>query len=142
MKSASLSFSQIGQLNLERYVCSWIVEFSSLALWLPKKLGNVNDYLTFRIQMYLSPIHRPGRRPLEVDGFTVVATAVTGTLKLIFTRPPIWSAAKMCAAGINNEYSVRGLVDPDAILLLPLGIDPKCIVRGKTDAKYAGWLEN
>ena len=92
--------------------------------------------------MHLSPIHRPGRRSLEVDSFTVVATSVTGTLKLVFTRSPVGCAAKMRATGIDNEYAVRSLVDPDAILLLPLGIYAKRIVGGKTDAKYAGWFEN
>ena len=92
--------------------------------------------------MHLGTIHGPGRRPLEVDSFTVVATAVTGTLKLVFARPPVWSAAKMRAAGVDNEYPVRSLVDPDAILLLPLGIDAKRIVGWKTNPKYAGWLEN
>jgi len=92
--------------------------------------------------MHLSAIHRTRRRPLEVDTFTVVATSVTRTLKLVFARPPVWSAAKMRAAGINNEYPVRSLVDPDAVLLLPLGINPKRVVRRKTDTKYAGWFEN
>ena len=92
--------------------------------------------------MHLGTIHGPGRRPLEVDSFTVVATAVTGTLKLVFARPPVRSAAKMRAAGVDNEYAVRSLVHPDAILLLPLGIDAKRIVGRKTDPKYAGWFED
>ena len=106
------------------------------------KLGNVDDDLAFRIEMHFCPIHRPGCRSLEVNSFTVVAAAVTGTLKLIFARPPVWSATKMRATRINNEDPIRSLVDPDAILLLPLGIDAKCIIRRKTNPKNAGWLKN
>ena len=141
MKTALVLF-ETDQLILERYVRSRIIEFTSLALGLLKKLGNVDDYLAFRIQMHLGPIHRPWGRTLEIDSFTVVATAVTGTLKLVFARPPVRSAAKVRAPGIDNENPVRSLVYPDAILLLPLGVDPKRIVRRKTDAKYAGWFEN
>ena len=119
-----------------------MVELGRLSFWLSVKFGGVDDNLPFRIKPDLGPIHRPRCWTLEVDSFTIVATAVTGTLKLIFTRPPVWSAAKMCAPGIDNENPVRSLVDPDAILLLPLGIDPKRIVRRKTDAKYAGGFEN
>ena len=119
-----------------------MVELGRLSLRLSVEFGDVDDNLPFWIEPDLRTIHRPWRRTFKVDSFTVVATAVTGTLKFVFARPPVWSAAKMRAPGIDNENPVRSLVDPDAILLLPLGIDPKRIVRRKTDAKYAGGFEN
>ena len=119
-----------------------MVELARLSLWLFIQFRDVDHNLPFRVEPNLGTIHRPWRRPLKVDGFTVVATPVTGTLKLVFARPPVWSAAEMRAAGINNEYPVRSFVDPNAILLLPLGIDPECIVGRKPNAKYAGWFEN
>ena len=47
----------------------------------------------------------------------------------------------MRATRINNEDPVRSLVDPDAILLLPLGIDAETVIRGITDFETRRWLE-
>ena len=97
------------------------------------QFANVHHDFAFSIQFDRSAIHWSWRRTLKVDPFTVIAAAVTMTLKLILARFPIGRATEVRAARINYKNPVGSLVNPDAILLLPLGIYSQRIVRRKAD---------
>src|SRR6266446_5059699 len=77
----------------------------------------------------MRPIHRPGRRPFEVDPFAVIPAAVTRTLELVFAGLPVWRAAQVSAARVDYEYAIRRAIYPDAKFLLEFGIDAKRKLR-------------
>src|SRR5690242_11273611 len=109
----------------------------------PLKQRRGIDYdLSFRIDCHLRAIHRSGRGTFEVNPFTVVTTAVTRALELVFTGFPVGRAAEMRAARVNNEETIGSARYPDAVLLLPLGIDADGVITGRPNAKSAGWFEN
>ncbi len=81
----------------------------------------------------MGAIHWSRGGTLKVYAFAVVATAMARAFELVLACLPIGSAAEMSTAGVNYKEAVRSLRYPDAILLLPFGIDTKCIVTGRTD---------
>src|SRR5712671_550779 len=81
----------------------------------------------------MSAIHRARGWALEVDAFAVIAAAVTRTLEFVFAGVPVRRAAEMGAARVDNENAIGSAVDPDAIFLLPLGVDAESVV---------GWIAN
>ena len=48
----------------------------------------------------------------------------------------------MRAARVDHEDSVGSFVNPDAILLLPFGVDTKRVIGGEAYGKLAGRLKN
>src|SRR2546423_9771282 len=87
-------------------------------------------------------IHWPRGRTFKVNCLAVVTAALARAFKLILARLPVRSASQVRTAGVNHKNPIRSFVHPDAILLLPLGINTKSVVCGKTDAKSAGWLKD
>src|SRR5580693_8672832 len=65
----------------------------------------------------------------EVDALAVVTAAVAGTLELVLARLPVWRAAEVGAACVDHEHAVGSAIDPDAILLLKLGVDAERELR-------------
>ncbi len=57
------------------------------------------------------------------------------TLELVLTCLPVGRAAEMGAASVNHKKPVGSSGHPDAILLLPLGIDAERVVAGRPDRK-------
>src|SRR6266436_6622822 len=86
-------------------------------------------------------IHSTRCRSLKVDTFAVVAASVAGTLELVLAGLPIGCATQMRAASVDDEYAIRRAVHPDAVFLLPLGIDTQGVVRGVADLEYGGGFE-
>ena len=43
---------------------------------------------------------------------------------------------------VDHKNAIRSFVHPDAVLLLPLGVNAKRVIRRKANGKLAGWLEN
>ncbi len=130
--------TQVRYYNLQRNISAWFVKFVCLALRPFIKPADVHHYLAFSIQFDVSAIHRPRRRSFEVDSFAVVATAMAGTLEFVFTGFPVGRAAEVRAARINHKHAIGSFVNPDSILLLPLGIDAKCVIRRKANRKLGG----
>ena len=83
-----------------------------------------------------------GAGPSKLIASTVVTTAVARTLEFVLACLPIWCAAQMRTSRIDHEQAVRRLSHPDALLLLPLGVDAQCVVARCTDLESAGWLSN
>ena len=90
----------------------------------------------------MSAIHRSGSRALKINSFTVITTTVTRALKLVFGRFPIGCASQVSASGIDHEESLGISDDPDAILLLKLGIDPKAEIREVSNSEHSAWFED
>ncbi len=86
-------------------------------------------------------IHRTRSGSFKVDAFAVVTAAVAGALELVLAGFPIRSAAQVSAARVNDEHAIGSAVHPDAILLLPLGVDAQGIVRGVADLEDGGRFE-
>src|SRR5690349_11321418 len=107
-----------------------------------KKRRGINHDLSFGIQRHFRAVHRTRRGTFEVDAFAVIATAVTGAFELVFAGFPVGRAAEMRAARVDHEESIGSARDPDAVLLLPLGIDAYRVVARRPDSENAGWLEN
>src|SRR5580658_10063577 len=61
--------------------------------------------------------------PFEVDALAVIPAAVARTLEFVLAWFPIGCAAQVRAAGVNHEHAVGCAIDPDAELLLKLGVD-------------------
>ena len=100
--------------------------------------GSIHDDLTVWRQFHVRAIHRTRRRPLKVDTFTVVAAPVAGTLELVLAGLPIGCTAQVSAASVDDEYTIRRAVHPDAVFLLKLGIYAKRVVGCLADFEY-GW---
>src|SRR6185312_15346977 len=78
-------------------------------------------------------IHGPRCWSFEVDAFVVVTTAVARALEFVFRGLPVGSATKMRAARIDHKQPIRATIHPDAIFLLPLGIDAESVVLRVAD---------
>ena len=67
---------------------------------------------------------------------------MTRTLELVFAGLPVRRATKMGATRVDHKKAIRSLSYPDSILLLPLGVDSKCVIGGCAYAKYVGWFQD
>ena len=81
----------------------------------------------------MRPIHRPRRRTLEVDAFGIVAAAVTGALELVLTRLPVRRAPQMRTDRRDHEDTLGVPHDPDAVLVLKLGVHAEAEIGGIAD---------
>src|SRR5260370_21248550 len=63
---------------------------------------------------------------------------MTRTLEFVLARFPVGRATQVRAARVNYKQTVGGLVHPDAVLLLPLGINAQGIIAGKSYFECAG----
>ena len=99
------------------------------------ELAYIDDDLPFGIELDLGAIHWARRGAFKVDALAVVTAAVARTLEFILARLPIGRAAEVRAARVDDEKPLGVLYDPDAILLLPLGINAERVVAGKADSK-------
>ena len=81
----------------------------------------------------LCSVHGARGRTFEVDALAVVTAAVAGTLELVLARFPVWSAAEVGAARVDHEHAVGSAIDPDAVLLLKLGVDAEGELRRIAD---------
>jgi 1,4-alpha-glucan branching enzyme len=61
-----------------------------------------ND-LTFGVNRHFRSVHWSWRRAFEIYSFTIVATAMAWTLKLVFAGLPVWRTTQMRAARINHK---------------------------------------
>src|SRR5215470_3898976 len=86
-------------------------------------------------------IHGSRRRPFEVDALAVISTAVARTLELVFAELPVWSAAEVGAARVDDEQAVGRTVYPDAIFLLPFGGHAQIVIRGIANLENGRRLE-
>src|SRR6266478_523252 len=113
--------------------------------WLPLgpliKARSVYDDLAVGGQFEVGAIHRTRCGALEIDTFTVVAAAVARAFEFVLAGFPIRRATEMRAARVDDEDAVGRAVDPDAIFLLPLGIDAQRVVGRITDLEDGGRLE-
>src|SRR6185369_9822892 len=82
------------------------------------------------------------RRAFEVNAFTVVTTTVARAFEFVFTGLPVGRATEVCAARVDDEEPIGRSRHPDAVLLLPFGIDTQRVVAWSADAKDAGRFEN
>src|SRR5258708_31588005 len=89
----------------------------------------------------MSAIHRARGWALEVDAFAVIAAAVTGALEFVFAGFPVRRAAEMGAARVDNENAIGSAVDPDAVFLLPLGVNAERVVGRIANFEDSGRLE-
>src|SRR5258705_11732860 len=89
----------------------------------------------------MSAIHRARRGAFEVDAFAVIAAAVTRALEFVFAGFPVRRAAEMGAAGVDDENTIGSAVNPDAIFLLPLGVDADRVVGRIANFENGGGLE-
>src|SRR5437868_8601456 len=89
----------------------------------------------------MSAIHRARCWALEVDAFAVIAAAVTRALEFVFAGFPVRRAAEMGAARIDNENAIGRAVDPDAVFLLPLGVDAERVIGRIANFEDGGRLE-
>src|SRR5258708_18988730 len=78
----------------------------------------------------MSSVHGARGGAFEVDPLAVIAAAMTRTLELVFAGLPVGRATEMRATRIDHEYPIGRAIDPDAILLLKLGIDSERELRG------------
>lgn len=100
-----------------------VIKFIALTFGSLKKLGNIDNDLPFRIEFYFGAIHWTWCRTFKINAFTVVTTTVAWALKLVFAGAPVGSAAQVRATSVDHKNAIGSLIDPDAILLLPLCID-------------------
>ena len=63
-------------------------------------------------------------------------------LELVLARLPVGRAAEVRAARVDHKQAIGSSCDPDAILLLPFGVDADRVIVRRADAKYAGRFEN
>lgn len=120
----------------------FVIEMARFALGPLVKPRQVHYDLALCIQFDMGAVHWPGSRTFKVYALAVVATSMAGAFKFVLARLPVGSTAEMSTARVDYKDAVRGLGDPDAILLLPLCIDSQCIITRRTDAKAAGRLKN
>src|SRR5258708_15785842 len=118
---------------LRRQKRPWIIEFARLSLGPLVQPGRINNDLAIGSQLHVRAIHGPRRGAFEVDAFAVVAATVARAFELVLAGFPIWRAAQMCATSVNDENTTGRAVHPDAVLLLPFGIDAQGVVRGVTN---------
>src|SRR5215213_10788767 len=82
---------------------SRLVELVLAALGPIIEPADIDDDLSFGIQLDVSSIHRARRWPLEVYALAVVAAAVTGTLEFILAGLPMRRTPKVRAARVDDE---------------------------------------
>src|SRR5216684_336048 len=114
---------------LHRQKRSRIAEVARLPLRPLIEPGSIHNDLAVGSQFHVRAIHGPRRGTFEVHTLAVVAAAVARALELVLAGFPIGCAAQMRAASVNDEHTARRAVHPDAVLLLPLGIDAQSVVR-------------
>src|SRR5581483_883647 len=100
--------------------CAWVIKVRGLSFRPLIQAAHIHQDLTIGRDIHVRSVHRPRRRPFEVDSFTVVTTAVTRTLEFVLRRLPVGRAAQVGAARINHEQPVWCAIHPDAIFLLEL----------------------
>src|SRR5229473_5102598 len=103
--------------------------------------GGVHDNLTVGRCVHMRAVHWPRRGSFEVHAFAVVAAAVARALELVLAGLPVRRASQMGAAGINHENAIGSTMDPDAVFLLPLGVDAERVIGGISDLEDGGRLE-
>src|SRR6185503_137723 len=103
---------------------------------------DIDDDLSFCIKFHVRAVHWPWRRPFEIDSFTIVATAMTTALELVLTRLPFGRASQMTAARVIHKQTIGGSGYPNSILLLPLRVNSKRIIRRHPDSKHARWFKD
>src|SRR5258706_6124266 len=102
---------------------------------------SVYDDLAIGRQFDVGAIHRARRGALEIDAFTVITAAVTRALEFVFAGFPVRRAAQMRTARVDDENAIGRAVDPDAIFLLPLGVDAERVIGGIANFEDGGRLE-
>jgi hypothetical protein len=95
----------------------------------------VYDDLARGVEFHVGAVHRPRRGALEIDGFGIVAAAVTRTLELILAGLPFRGATQMRATGEDDEEPVRLLDHPDAVAHQELLIDAEVEIRRIANGK-------
>src|SRR6266404_3309429 len=118
-----------------------VTETAWLSLGPLIKARSVDNDLTVGRQFDVGAIHRARRRAFEVDAFAVIAAAVTRALEFVFAGLPVRCAAEMGAARVDNENAIGSAVDPDAVFLLPLGVDAERVVGRIANLEDGGRLE-
>src|SRR6267378_1467912 len=103
--------------------------------------GGVHNNLAVWRELHVRAIHGTRRGSFKVDAFAVVTAAVAGALELVLAGLPIGRATEMSAAGVDDKDAIGRAVHPDAIFLLPLGIDAQGVVRGVADFEDGGRFE-
>src|SRR5580693_2076026 len=94
---------------------------------------NVDNDLAVGSQFQMCAVHGTRRGTFEVDAFAVVSAPVAGTFEFVLAGFPVGRAAEMRTTRENNEHAVRCTADPDAVLLLPLGVYAQGVVGGIAD---------
>src|SRR5580700_3290705 len=93
----------------------------------------IDNDLAIGGKFHLCSVHGARGWAFEVDALAVITAAVAGTLELVLARLPVWRAAEVGAARVDHEDSVWSAIDPDAVLLLKLGINAECELRRIAD---------
>src|SRR6266849_173886 len=106
-----------------------------------KEPRSVYDDLAVGRQFDVRAVHRPRRRAFKIHAFTVVAAAVARALEFVFAGFPVGGAAEMRAARVDDEDAVGRAVQPNAVFLLPLGVDTERVIGGISDFEDGGRLE-
>src|SRR5215204_4907652 len=119
-----------------------VVEMVRAALLPVVELAGVDDDLPLGVHRHLGAIHRARRGAFEVDALTVVAAAVARALELVLARLPVGRASQVRAARVDDEQALGVSDDPDAVLLLPLGVHAERVVARKADAEDARRLHD
>src|SRR5260370_5326256 len=118
-----------------------MVELAGLSLWPLIEERGVDDDLAVGRQLHVGAVHGARGRPFEVDALAVIAAAVAWTLELVLARFPVRRTTEVRAARVDHEDAVRCAIDPDAVFLLKLGIDPESELRGIANLENGVRLE-
>src|SRR5208282_1433906 len=86
-------------------------------------------------------VHGPWSRAFEIDALAVVAAAVAGAFEFVFAGLPVGGAAEMGAARVDDKEALGIAHDPDAKVLLELGVHAEGEVGGIANGKDGGGLE-
>src|SRR6266404_9687168 len=118
-----------------------VTETAWLSLGPLIKARSVDNDLTVGRQFDVGAIHGARRGAFEVDAFAVIAAAVTRALEFVFAGFPVRRAAEMGAARVDDENAIGRAVNPDAIFLLPLGVNADRVVGRISDLEDSRRLE-
>src|SRR6266446_333539 len=124
-----------------RQIRSRLIEAARLTLGPLIKPGSVHDDFAVRSQLHEGAVHRPGRRPLEIDPFVVVTASVARTFELIFAGLPIRGAAEVGTTSVDDKDTIGSAIHPNAIPLLPFRIHTQTVIGGIADLEDGGWFE-
>src|SRR5208282_1351216 len=83
----------------------------------------------------------PGRRPLEIDPFVIVAASVARTFELVFAGLPVRRTAEVSTTSVDDKDAIRSAINPDAILLLPFRVHTQPVIGGIADLENRCWFE-